>query len=331
MGKPLIIENLFERTFHDWSDDNLKKTIVVVILAAALILAAFSMLSAPRVRADTSEVQVLSYSWYVAPSNTVRAEWAGDLVAVGEVQNVGSNVIGSVVVAGAAYDSTGQVLATTQTQAFVNNILPGQKAPFYLDFFPEYSVTQDQSWVPSVTNVTVSATYVNDTSETPYSGLTIPSGSSTSYLDSSGTFTVTSVVQNTGSETTGHVWVVTTFYNASGTVVALNYTGYLSDSLAPGASVQFTVTPTDNTAQLSSAIANYSLLIQSEPLTSSVSPSPSSSIQPSSSPTISPPSSTQPTQSPAPTSSELIYAVAGVIVVIVVIIVALMLFRKRHT
>ena len=49
------------------------------------------MLSVPRVKAQTSEAQVLSYSWYVAPADTNQAEYVGDLVAVGEVQNVGSN------------------------------------------------------------------------------------------------------------------------------------------------------------------------------------------------------------------------------------------------
>jgi hypothetical protein len=303
----------------------LKKIITAVILAA-LILAAFSMLPAPSVRADTSEAQILSYSWHVAPANAILPEYIGDLIAVGEVQNVGSNVIGYVIVTGAAYNSTEQVVASAEAQAFGNNLAPGQKAPFYLDFTPENSVTQDQSWVNDTTNVTVSVSYVNDTTETPYSGLVIPTGAVTSYLDSTGTFTVTGTVQNTGDETTGNVWVVSTFYNASGTVVSLNYTNFLSNSLAPGNSVSFTATPTDNSAQLSREIANYSVLIQSTPLTVSATPTPSPS--PSPTPTATP--STQPTQSPAPISSGLIYAVVGAIVVVVVVLAALLLLRKRH-
>ena len=62
--------------------------------------------------------------------------------------------------------------------------------------------------------------------QTMYSGLTIPTAS-TSAIDSSGTYTVTGTVENTGDQTTGYVWVVATFYNASGTVVGLNYTDYL--------------------------------------------------------------------------------------------------------
>ena len=44
---------------------------------------------------------------------------------------------------------------TSEATLFAIDLLPGQKAPFYIDFAPENSVTGDQSWVPSVTNVTV--------------------------------------------------------------------------------------------------------------------------------------------------------------------------------
>ncbi len=300
------------------------KKIITALILVALILATFSLLPAPSVRADASEVQVLSYSWYVAPVNTVQALYIGDLVAVGEVQNVGSNVIGYLYVEGTASNSTG-IVASAEARAFGINLAPGQKAPFYLDFAPEHSVTQDQSWVNDTTNVTVLVGYINDTNETSYSGLSIVGSTA---IDSSGTYTVTGTVQNTGDETTGNVWVVTTFYNASGTVLGLNYTNFLSNSLAPGNSVRFTATPTDNTAQLSSEIANYSVLVQSSPLTVIATPTPSPSPSPSPTPTAT--SSTQPTQSPAPVSSGLIYAVVGAIVVVVVVLAALLLLRKRH-
>ena len=303
---------------------NLKKTIGIVILAV-LTLAAFSMLLSPSVRADSSEVKILSYSWYVAPSNTVLAMYAGDLVAVGEIENVGSNVIGTAVISGNAYNSTGGILASNDARAYIYALLPGQKAPFYIDFTPEESITQDQSWVPSVSNVTVEATYVSDTSATQYSGLT-STGVSASNVD--GAFTVAGTVQNNGSETTGLVWVDTTFYNASGSVVGLNYTNYLdylSGSLAPGGSMPFTATPTDNTVQLSSEITSYSLLIQSEPLTISASPtpSPSPSATPTSSPTVSP--SVQ-----SSGSSGFILAIVGAVVIVAVAATALAFLRKRR-
>lgn len=303
----------------------LKKKIVVMI--TILTLAAFGMFLNPSVKADSSQVKVLSYNWYVAPSHTSLAVYIGDLVAVGEVQNVGSTVISYVYVKGVAYNSSGGVLNFKEHKVFGNNLLPGQKAPFYIDFTPENSVTEDLSWISSVSNVTVSVSYVSDTSEAQYSGLTIPTESVMSYIDSTGAFTVIGTVQNMGNEAIGDVWVCTTFYDVSGGVVGLNFTNFLTNSIMPGGSAMFIATPTDNTAQLSSKIANYSLLVQSQPLATSP-PSPSTSPSPKASSTQN--SSTNPAPSSVSVPSWLIYAMAGVIVVLVIVVASLLLLRMRH-
>jgi hypothetical protein len=304
---------------------NLKKTIAVVILAV-LTLSAFSTLLSPSVRAQSSEVKVLSYSWYVAPSTTVLAEYSGDLVAVGEIQNVGSSVIG-VYATGVAYNSSGTALDSNQAYFFMNALLPGQKAPFYVDFTPENSITEDQSWESSVSNVSVIVNSVFDINTTQYSGLT-STVSSASNVD--GTYTVTGTVHNTGSETADNVFVDATFYNSSGSVVGMDFTGFLSTSLSPGTSVPFTATPTDNPAELSNgAITSYSLLVQSTPVTPSASPSPSPSTStlPTSSPTVSPTASGSVKSSG---SSGLIYAAVGTAVIVIVAVTALVFQRKRH-
>ena len=276
-------------------------------------------------KADTSEANVLTYSWYVAPSTTITAQYIGDLIAVGEVQDVGSNALGEVIVTGTAYNATGGALASAEAPAFATILLPEQKAPFYLDFTPQNSVTQDQSWVPSVTNVTVAVAFVSDSNQTQITGLQIPADSISAATDSTGTYTLTGDIENSGSQATGQIWVVSTFYNASGTVVGLNYTDYLSSSLAPGNVASFTATPIDNTAQLSSEITNYSVLIQYLPLSAQATPAPTTSTTPLS--TQSP--SAQPTASPAPLSLGSIYTIVIVVVVILVVLVAIVLFRKR--
>ncbi len=304
-----------------------------VILVVLILATLTTVLSAPRVRAQgqtpgqTSEAPVLSYSWYVAPANTVLALEPGDLVAVGEVQNVGSNIIGSVTLSGFAYNSSDQIQDTADFAAFGTNLAPGQISPFYLDFPPFTSVTQDDSYVYNVTSVTVTVAVVNNANVTQYSGLATTDVTSS---DSSGTFTVSGNVQNTGTETVGNVWVLATFYNAPGWVLGLNETAYLdpSGSLAPGDSVQFIATPVDDPAELiNGEIANYSVLIQSAPFSPSSTPTPPPST--TSSP---PPTSTtaSPTQSSAPVSSGLIYEVAVAVVVVVVVLVALLLLRTRH-
>jgi hypothetical protein len=308
--KKYLIKKLLQRR----SEDNLKKIITMVIIAA-LVLAAFSMLSTQSVKADTSEARVVSHSWYVAPSTTVIASTAGDLIVVGEVENVGSNTIGNVTVKGTALSSTGQELATTTTQAFVYYLLPDQKAPFYLDFTASTNTTQDLSWIPDVSTVTVTVTSVTDTTGTQYSGLKIPAvGGSFPYIPGNGSYYVIGTIVNNGTQTAQYPWVVATFYNSSGTVIALNFTHELTTSLAPGGDLRFFASPADDTSQLTSEITNYTLTVDS--LTTS------NSISSTSSPTASP--ITSKTQFPT------LPVVAAVVVIVVVVIVALMLLRKRQ-
>jgi hypothetical protein len=87
---------------------NLKR-IITFVLVAALILAAFTVLSLPSVKADASEARVVDYSWYIAPSSGILAENAGDLVVVGEIQNVGTHIIQNATVSGTALSNFGSI------------------------------------------------------------------------------------------------------------------------------------------------------------------------------------------------------------------------------
>jgi hypothetical protein len=297
-----------------------------LILLFTLTLTILCVFSSAQVKAESSDANILSYSWYVAPANNVIAQYPGDLAVVGEVQNTGSSNLGYVIVSGTAFDSNGTFLASAQTTAFGTDILPGQKEPFYIDLSATSGQTGDLSWVPQVSNVTVSVDYVNTTSTTLYSGITI-TNTNVSH-DSSGIYTVTGAVQNIGSQNTGYVWVVTTFYNASGTVVSLSYTDFLTNSLAPGASVAFTATPAENYDQLSSQITNSTSIVQSRA-------APTATAQPSTMPTSPTPTATatttQPTQTPTSTigTDNSIYIAAAVIVIVIVAVAAVLLVRGR--
>lgn len=307
------------------------KKILVTLALVILIVSSVRILSAPQVKADPSEARILSYSWYVAPSTTIQAQYAGDLIVVGEVENVGTNTLGNVVVGAEAYNASGGFVGSSQFAAYVTYLAPGQKAPFYLDFTPDVTdiALYDPNWASLVTNVTVHVLNAADSSQTQYSGLTIPAGS-VSNSTSTGTYTITGTVQNTGNQATGRVWVISTFYNASGTVVGLNYTNYISQSLLPGRSATFTASPIDNTAQLSSSITSYSTLIQSDP-TPIATPTPTTpTIQPSTSPT----SSGQPTPTASSTSgvplSLLTDAVIIAFVIVLFVFAAFLLLRRRQ-
>jgi hypothetical protein len=304
--------------------DNLKKILAFVILVV-LALALFNVLSLPNVRAQTNEAQVLSYSWYIAPSTTTTAEYINDLIAVGEVQNTGSTTIGAIWVTGQAYDSNGTVLASTEAQAMATNLVPNQKVAFYLDFTPEESVTQDQSWVPNVTSVTVSVATITNASDssTQYTGLTT---SNLNIDNNGGNYTVSGIIQNTGDQSVEDVALASTFYNSNGTVIAVSFTD-LGATLVPRQPTTFEVTPWDNTATLSSEIENYTILVQSIPVTPTATPE--QTAQPTTQPTSSPSGSPNPTQNPGIMTSIPTYALVIVVIAVVAIIAGLMLLRRR--
>ena len=301
------------------------KKILAFVILVVLALALFNVLSLPNVRAQTNEAQVLSYSWYIAPSTTTTAEYINDLIAVGEVQNTGSTAIGAIWVTGQAYDSNGTVLASTEAQAMATNLVPNQKAPFYLDFTPEESVTQDQSWVPNVTSVTVSVATITNASDssTQYTGLTI---SNLNMDNNGGNYTVSGIIQNTGDQSVEDIALASTFYNSNGTVIAVSFTD-LGATLVPGQPTTFEVTPWDNTATLSSEIENYTILVQSIPVTPTATPE--QTAQPTTQPTSSPSGSPNPTQNPGIMTSIPTYALVIVVIAVVAIIAGLMLLRRR--
>lgn len=307
------------------------KKIFTSILLITLVIATFgsAMFIAPGVKAQVQEVRVVSYSWYLAPNDT-KAD-RGDLIVVGEIQNIGSNIIGSLSAVAFAYDSSNNLLSQQGNQVYGSNIPPNGKAPFYIvcqpQFNPDYSRL---NWELQVSNVTMYTTVPIHTTETQYSGLTI-SGTS-------GTTTVTGTVQNTGSQTVGYTWVVATYYDSSGTVVGVGSSSFVSILFHPGASGGFTVSPNDATA-ISNKIASHSLTVQSLSVAQSATPthgSSSSTPNPgtSSIATPTPTTSTGPSASSTPPielSTTLLYAIIiALVAVIFIILITMFLFMKRR-
>ena len=283
----------------------------------ALITSSLAIITINNVKANSpSEAKVLSDSFYVAPSNPTFGATPGDLIIVGEIQNVGQSTIDNATVQGSALDANGQVLATATGIVFSYEMLPGKKAPFYIDLSAQSSSKGDLSWVQSVSNVTVTVASVIDTLATSYSGLTIPNeGGISRYTDPvTNTYEVIGVVENTGNQITGNVWVVATFYNAAGTVVAANFTSFLTPSLSPDQPLRFVSTPIDDTSQLTNEIATYAVVIYSMP----------ASTQPTSTTITSTPTATV-SNSLAPTILIVVIAV-----IIVAVIVALLLIKKSR-
>lgn len=305
----------------------INKTLTVFL--ATLSIVALCISSVPNVLGEPTDIKILSYSWYVSPSTSTNA---GDMVVIGEVQNTGSSILEYVTIEGVAYATDGQAQAYAYSVAYVDHILPQQKAPFYMDFSSQTSLSGNLSWIYlGIDRFDLSVISANAVTEQQYPDLAVVA--KTSYVDTNGIYTVVGYIQNTGLNSTGKVWIVGTFYNASGAAILAGYSNYLTNSLSPNSTVQFSVSPLDSIAQLTSQITSYSLLIQNQEPTADSTPTPIATQSSSPSPTVSASPSELPAQSQTSQSesslSSLVYVVVGLAIVVVAVVVVLLLRLRR--
>lgn len=283
----------------------------LVFLYCLLILLSTSLILVPQASSQPENIEVLTHSWYINS--------ADNFVVVGELQNVGSNTVRSVFLNGIVYTKDGEAQANANTQAFVNQLLPQQKAPFYIEFTPFTSFTGDLNWIfLGVDHIDFTITAAEVTSEYQYPDLTIESNSGAS--DQEGVYWVSGDLRNSGSQTASNIRVIGTFYNTSGTVVAVGFTEPLDPiSLPPSNSAPFQVGAFDlnqSIAPQREKISNYKLLIQiQQPILTGTTP------------TITPSSSPSP-QNPT-LSTEVIYAIIGIIATIGIISILIILRRRK--
>jgi len=297
----------------------------IVFLCVFLTLASLGLASILQVSSQPENIKVLSYGWYV--------DSIGYLDVVGEVQNVGPNTIDSVVLSGVIYTPDGEAVSYSYpTAVYVKYLVPEQKAPFYMEFPPEVSVTGDLSWLSlGIDRVDFTINMAEATSSYQYPDLTVKSSSGGA--DSEGVYWVSGTVQNTGTQTATNIYVVGTFYNATGTVIAMGYTATLTPaSLSPSSTASFKVGAFDLNQSIVPSnlkIDHYSLLIQVEkPVLTGTAPTLSPTPTPSSTTT---PSDNTPTPSdgnPNVLAPEAIYAI---IIVIVILGLAITLLALRKT
>ena len=236
----------------------------VVIFVCVLLFVSMFVVSVPTVCSQSTNVEVLSYSWYISSSQNFAA-------VIGEFQNVGQNNIEFVALTGYVDTFAEDDEAWSTNTGYSSEILPQQKVPFVLYFFPDKSYSGSFDWgSANFNNVWFEVIASTETENYQYPNLEIVDDSSEIEID--GTFTVTGNIKNTGNEPTGKVWVVATFYNASGSVVATGFSDYLiPNSLEAGQTASFTVNTIDAVPNLTNEmrllaykITSYSLLIQTE-------------------------------------------------------------------
>ena len=293
----------------------MKKNPILAVAVAVII--ALSIILIPNVFSQPENVQVLSYSWYNPQNNEY-------LAVVAEVQNIGPNIIDYVRATGTFYASDGTPIAGDTARTIRTQILPQQKAPIYM-LVPLYNSSTGDIWDPqSIANLTIVVDLANPTDSRQYQDLEI--SSHTLSTDANGYVEVTGFVRNTGTQSPSQVSVIATFYNSTGSAVALGYYDVPPSSITPGSTAQFTIYPFDYEAVVNK-IASYSLLIQAPVISSSATPTPTPT------PTPSPSASS----SPAPTETgngtgipeTYVYAAAAVIVIVIVIGILALVRRKR--
>jgi hypothetical protein len=313
-----FVENLGNRT----RGINVKKSAISILLAVSII--SLCLILIPNVFCQPENVRVLSYSWYLDT-------YYGNLVVVGEVQNTGPNTIDNITLVGYVFTPDGTAQASAGTQVYGAQIPPQEKAPFQIQFTPQTSYTGDLSWLSQgIGNVTFAVYSADPTDNRQYQGLTV--SSHTSSVDSNGFYMVTGVVRNTGTQATNQTWVVATFYNATGNVVAVGYSNYLTPaSIAPGGTASFTVYAIDSDYGLTAQITSYALLIQTSTTgpSSTPSPSPSPSPTPTSSPSSSSPTPTEP-EKVTSTPETYLYILAAVVIAIIIVAATLVLRKRRR-
>jgi len=323
----------------------MKKTSIGLLVLLAICSLSLTLTPAAISQSAPTNVKVVSYSYYF--------DTTGFLVVVGEVQNVGTDPVRIVTLSGIATSSDGAEV-TSNINAFVVDLLPGQKAPFYWNF---YDTTGTGTWNhPDVTSLSIAVAKASTTTSYQYPDMKITGTSS--YLGTNrgtnaddpnadyGAYWVTGTLQNTGSQTATNIRLIATYYNASGAVVAVG--GYIDQvmnaTLAPSQSTQFKIGAYDlnQTGIVSEKkITSYSLLIQVEaPILilqgnatelPTVAPYPTGgTVEPTTSATTSPTSTDSSSIGmSAPDSSGWILAVIAVLVIVAVAAIILSIKKRR--
>ena len=95
----------------------MKKSVVVFLVFVSILSLFFT--SIPNVLSQPENVQVLSYSWY-----PVVVQGTEFIFVVGEVQNVGPNIIDTILLRGEIYTKDGEPQALKYERVYSRHILP---------------------------------------------------------------------------------------------------------------------------------------------------------------------------------------------------------------
>lgn len=200
----------------------MKKTLTCLLIIL-VVASSLTLTFAPNVSSQTPNVQILdNYTFY--------QDSIGYLVVIGEIQNTGSSVVANISIAGSI--ATDQVTAQGSGVVYANYLLPGQKAPFYMEFYPQGSGSALWSSVTKQ-DIQIAVYKAEQSSQYPYQDVQITSSDATPKAN--GEYWVTAELKNNGIQTAKNVIVVATFFNSEGLPIATGYIDPVVASLEVGA------------------------------------------------------------------------------------------------
>jgi hypothetical protein len=303
----------------------------IIIFLVALLLVSPCLLLVPKAQSQTQDIQITK-SWYI--------DSEGFLDVVGLVQNTGPNTILNVTLAGEVIGPQGTALSESGTVAWVSYLLPGQKAPFYMEFMQPQSGSQTATWAQAVQanaidEISITPTIADPTTYYQYQGLKITSSKSSIGTTGgyNGAYGVSGVIENTGDQTATNLTVVGAFYNSTGNVVGVGYTDYLTPTeLTPGNTTTFSIYALDlNQSQVpkSLQITGYQLLVQTQrPLLKGTAPIVTPAPTSTSAPTATEGTSSSPNSHEGVKLSSLLPIVVAVVIAVIIVAAAVSLVRQ---
>lgn len=291
------------------------------LLIILVVAASFAVTFLPQTQAAPSDAKILgNYTCYT--------DNLGYLVVIGEVQNTGNSVLKNIGVAGSLTEADG-TYDTSATYAWGDYILPGQKAPFYLEFQSQGNSMTPWSGITAA-DITLKVTAAPEATQYQYQGVVVQSQKDTP--KSNGEFWVTAEVKNAGSQSASNVVLIATFYNSEGKPIGTGYSSPIT--IAADASQSIKVPAFDLNQTIVSSdkvIKSWSLLMQVASPLESDSNYPRYSVSPenNSQGGLATPSSSGFVEGGNQGSDmTLVYVVVG-LVAVVVAVVALVALKKR--
>ncbi len=149
--------------------------------------------------------------------------------------------------------SDGSQIAAETTIAYVKDFLPGQKAPFYVDFG-----RIDFNAISNLSTVSFPVINASPTNYNLYPDLALNVSFNGILND---VCVVSGLITNNGDQTANEIAIDGTYYNNQGIVVAVGFVT-LKDPLLPNKSANFTVSEFDATPKRATQISDYALLVQ---------------------------------------------------------------------